>query len=115
MTGPAFDFDAFRAAYEARDAAAWLGFYADDAEWIEYGPNLSACRRRTVGRAEIDEFLRATAWPEVLGCDEPEVDADRMRFRARLRLADGHGLVEHVMLITEDGRIRRQVDVEVTD
>jgi hypothetical protein len=116
MTAPSFDFDRFRAAFESRNAAAWLGFYADDAEWIEYGPDLSACLRRMVGREAISEFLRATtAWPEVLAVEEPEVDADRVRFCARIRDADGHRLVEHVMLITQDGRIRRQVDVDVIE
>ena len=111
-----FDFDQFRAAYQARNPAAWLHFYADDAEWIEYGPDLTACRRRTAGRPAIGEFLRATTtWPEVLGLEEPEIDADRVRFRARVRDADGHRLVEHVMLLTQDGRIRRQVDVEVSE
>ena len=115
MTGPSFDFDGFRAAYEARDAAAWLGFYADDAEWIEYGPDQSSCRRRTVGRAELGDFLQAATWPEVIGCEEPEVDADRVRFCARIRDAEGHRMVEHVMLLTHDGRIRRQVDVDVSE
>lgn len=115
MTGPSFDFAKFRAAYEARDAAAWLDFYADDAEWIEYGPNLSACLRRMIGRAEISKFLQAASWPEVLGFEEPEVDADRVRFCARIRDADGHRMVEHVMLLTQDGQIRRQVDVDVSE
>ena len=116
MTGPSFDFDQFRIAYKARDAGSWLDFYTDDAEWIEYGPDLSACLRRMAGRAAIGEFLRATStWPEVLGIEEPEVDTDRIRFRVRIRDAEGHRLVDHVMLLTEDGRIRRQVDIGVSE
>ena len=116
MSEPSFDFDQFRAAYEARNPEAWLGFYAEDAEWIEYGPDLSACLRRSAGRAAISEFLHGTRiWPEVLGFEEPEIDADRVRVRVRIRDAEGHRLVEHVMLLTQDGRIRRQVDVGVAE
>jgi len=32
----AFDYDAYRAAFEAKDVARWLAFYAEDAEWVEY-------------------------------------------------------------------------------
>jgi hypothetical protein len=116
MTSASFDIDEFRAAYQARNPSAWLGFYAEDAEWIEYGPDLSACRRRTVGREAIRRFLQATTtWPEVLAIEEPEIDADRVRFCVRIRDAEGHRMVEHVMLLTQDGRIRRQVDVDVAE
>lgn len=116
MSEPSFDFDQFRAAYEARNAGAWLGFYAEDAEWIEYGPDLSACLGRRTGHAEISEFLHGTTtWPEVLGFEEPEIDADRVRVRVRICDAEGHRLIEHVMLLTQDGRIRRQVDVGVAE
>lgn len=116
MPVPSFDFPAFRAAYEARDAAAWLGFYAEDAEWIEYRPDCTECHRRTLGRTAIGEFLAAAAeWPEVLAVEEPEIEADRLRFRAWVGQPDGRRIVEHVMLLTGDGRIRRQVDVETWD
>jgi hypothetical protein len=69
-----------------------------------------------VGRAAIGEFMRATTtWPVVLAVEEPEIDADRVRFCARIRDADGHRMVEHVMLLTEGGRIRRQVDVDISE
>lgn len=110
-----FDFPAFRAAYEARDAAAWIGFYAEDAEWIEYVPDLTACNRRTIGRAAIAELLAAAAWPELLALEEPEIDMDRIRFRVRLGHATGRRIVDLVMLVTEAGRIVRQVDVEAWD
>lgn len=116
MTELSFDFDRFRVAHEGRDAAARLSFYAEDAEWIEYGPDPSACLRRTKGREAIREFLHTTtAWPEILAIDAPEVDADRVRFRAWVRDAEGHRLTEHVMLLTQEGRIRRQVDVGVAE
>lgn len=116
MPAPSFDFPAFRAAYEARDVAAWLDFFADEAEWIEYRPDRPACHRWTIGRTAIGEFLsEAAPWPSVLSVEEPEIDAGRVRFRAWLSHPDGRRIIEHVMLLTTDGRIRRQVDVEVWD
>jgi hypothetical protein len=111
-----FDFPAFRAAYAARDLAAWVGFYADDAEWIEYLPDLPSCHRRTVGRAAIAEFLSAAAtWPELIAVEEPEIDGDRVRFLVRVGHADGRRMIDLVMLAVEAGRIVRQVDVEAWD
>jgi hypothetical protein len=116
MNQQVFDFDGYRTAFETRNAGAWLRFYADDAEWVEYGPDLSTCRRRMVGRTAIADFLQATAtWPEVLAIEAPEIDADRVRFCARICDEDGHRMVEHVMLLTQDGRIRRQVEVDVAE
>ena len=31
-----FPFAGYRAAFEGKDVERWLGFYAEDAEWIEY-------------------------------------------------------------------------------
>jgi ketosteroid isomerase-like protein len=31
-----FDFAAFRTAFEAKDVATWLSFYAEDADWGEF-------------------------------------------------------------------------------
>jgi ketosteroid isomerase-like protein len=111
-----FDVDRFRAAYRARDLAAWLEFYAEDAAWISCGPNGSDDLRCALGHAAIAQLLRDTArWPEVLAVGEPEVEADRVRFRAWCRKDNGERSVTHVMLLTERGRIRRQVDVDVTN
>ena len=35
----AFDFPAFKRAFEAQDVEAWLAFFAPDAEWWEYRPD----------------------------------------------------------------------------
>jgi hypothetical protein len=46
-----FDFPASRRAVEQKDVSAWAGFFADNAEWIEYKPNLSThSRRRLIGK-----------------------------------------------------------------
>jgi ketosteroid isomerase-like protein len=34
----AFDFVAFKRAFVSKDVKTWLGFFAEDAEWIEYKP-----------------------------------------------------------------------------
>jgi hypothetical protein len=115
MPEQSFDVDRFRAAYRARDLAAWLEFYTEDAAWIFCGPDGSGDLRCTTGHAAIAQLLRGAAcWPEVVAIDEPEIDADRVRFRAWWRTDNGQQSVRHVMLLTLGGRIRRQVDVDVT-
>ena len=58
----AFDFAAYRAAFEAKDVPAWLAFYADDAQWAEYRhtdpPRAPSIMR---GKAEIGAFLERVA------------------------------------------------------
>ena len=39
-----FDLAAYKRAFEAKDVEAWIAFYADDAEWIEYTPEAAAAR-----------------------------------------------------------------------
>lgn len=116
MPEQAFDVDRFRAAYRARDVTVWLGFFAEDAAWVSCGPDESDDLHCVMGQAAIAQVLRETVrWPEVLDVDEPEVDANHVRFRAWCRKDNGQRSVRHVMLLTEGGRIRRQVDVDVTD
>jgi hypothetical protein len=55
---PGFDFAAFKDAFERKDAERWAGFYAEDAEWIEYKPSApSSDPVRMVGRERIAQLL----------------------------------------------------------
>ena len=116
MPETSFDFDGFRSAYEAGEAAAWLSFYAEDAEWIAYWDDPPTLSRRATGRVAIGEVLtEAGAWSHRLDLQEPETDVDRIRFRARVVLPEGRRLVEHVMLTIDGDRIRRHVEVAALD
>jgi ketosteroid isomerase-like protein len=115
---PPFDFDAYRAAFEARDVPAWLAFYADDAEWIEYrhtdpprAPNVMR------GRAEIEAFLeRVAAARLTIELSDEVVGAERIAFACTVTFDDsGDRIIEHVIADLHDGRIVRHVDVEAWD
>ncbi len=117
LTAPTFDFDAYRAAFEARDADAWIEFYADDAEWVEYRPP-SPPRAPNVmrGRDAILAFLRdvATSDIELIVHDEV-VGRRRAAFAVTVAFPDGRRHLEHAIVDLRDGRIARHVDVEAWD
>jgi ketosteroid isomerase-like protein len=112
-----FDFDAYRRAFTAKDVDAWIGFYAEDAEWVEYKP--AAPPRAPVvmsGREAIAEFLAGVAASDVvLEIEDEVVGRERAAFRVVCRLGDGRRDIEHVIVTIRDGRIVRQVEVEAWD
>jgi ketosteroid isomerase-like protein len=112
-----FDLAAYKAALEAKDVEAWLAFYADDAEWLEYQPTrpLSAPRRH-LGRKEIRAYLEFIAGePEPLVVSDELASGDRAAFAIWMTLADGRRFGEHCILTLRDGLIVRHVDVELWD
>ena len=114
---PAFDFFAFRVAMESQDVSAWTGFYAEDAEWLEYKHSYPLkSPRRMSGRAEIQAFLARVATSGVdLRVSDEVVGSDRAAFCLWCRLPDDRRIIEHIIIHFRDGRITRQVDVESWD
>lgn len=112
-----FDFAVFKRAYETKDVNAWIGFFADDAAWIEYRNQDPPSRpNRMAGRGEIEAFLRQVAeWPITLDIEDELVVDDRCAFRSWVGLADGKRVVEHVMLYFTGDKISRQIEVEAWD
>jgi ketosteroid isomerase-like protein len=112
-----FDLAAFKRAAEAKDVEAWLAFYADDAEWLEYQPDRSlADPRRYAGRAEIRAYLEHIAGePEPLVVTDELASGDRAAFSIWMTLKDGRRFGEHCILGLRDGLIVRHVDIEVWD
>ena len=114
---PAFDFAAYRAAFEAKDVPAWLAFYADDADWLECrysdpprAPNVMR------GKDEIGVFLARVAALELTISLSREVLAeDRIAFACLVTLGDGRQILEHVIADLRDGLIVRHVDAEAWD
>jgi ketosteroid isomerase-like protein len=112
-----FDFEAFRAALEARDVARWLPFYADDAEWLEYrhadpprAPNVMR------GRAAIARFLEDVAAAQIeLAVSNEVIAGERAAFTITVTRADGRRIIENVILDHRDGRVVRQLEVEAWD
>jgi ketosteroid isomerase-like protein len=112
-----FDFPAFSAAFAAKDVDAWLGFYAEDADWIEYRHDAPPSRPvRMAGRRAIERFLRGVARsPIELVVSDEVVGSEHAAFRVTATFPDGRRIIEHVIVDIADGRIRRQVDVEAWD
>ncbi len=112
-----FDFAAFKDAFERKDAATWAGFYAEDAEWVEYKP--SAPLRdplRMVGRKRIAEFLASLERSDIdISLADEVLGRERAAFSVDVTLPDGRRVFEHTILHIEDGRIARQADVEAWD
>jgi ketosteroid isomerase-like protein len=117
LTEPAFDFAAYKAAFEARDAERWIEFYADDAEWLEYRPGNTPRDPNVMrGRADILRFLRDVASKDLtLTLADEVVGRRRAAFAVWVGLPDGSRQLEHVIVELRDGRIARQVDVESWD
>jgi len=112
-----FDFARFKRAFEAQDVSAWLNFFDEGAEWIEYKhTHPPRAPRRLVGRKEIGDFLgRVTASNVKLTVEGEIVGPDRAAFRVWCELPDGRRIIEQVFIYFTAGRIARQIDVEAWD
>jgi ketosteroid isomerase-like protein len=112
-----FDFAAFRAAFEARDAARWLAFYAPDAEWLEYrASNPPRAPNVMRGRDEIGAFLRGVAAsPVEITIENEVIDGRRAAFTIIVEREDGRRIVENIIIDHRDGLVVRQIDVEAWD
>jgi ketosteroid isomerase-like protein len=112
-----FDFPSFKRAFEAKDAANWASFYADDAEWTEYR-NHSPPRAPNVMRSKdvISTFIRRVcSQPLSLRIEDEIIGDGRAAFRVIVELSGGRRIIEQIMVYFADGKITRQVDVEAWD
>jgi len=113
--GTPFDFAGYRTAVEARDVTAWIEFFTEDAEWLEYrshdpprSPNVMS------GRAAIRDFLEGVARePLELRVSHEVLAERRVAHRLSVSLADGRRMIEAVNLeLDEAGKIVEQTEVE---
>lgn len=110
-----FDFDAFRAAVEARDAERWLAFFDDDAEWLEFRHKAST-PRMTRGRDEIARYLDYVRRTDVeLMISNAVLDDERAAYTLTATRPDGRMIVENTIIDHRDGLIVRQHEVEAWD
>lgn len=120
MTGScgSFDFETFRTAVTKQDVETWAGFYAPDAQWIEYRHrNPPSAPNRMSGRSEIAAFLQRVKASKVhLEVADEVLGPTRAAFCLTCTLPDGvRRIIEHVIIHHANGRIERQVDVEAWD
>jgi predicted RNA-binding protein YlqC (UPF0109 family) len=112
------DFAAFKTAVETRDVDAWVGFFAQNAEWVEYRPGNPPSRpKRLVGAEAIRAYLEELApTPAELSISHELLGERRVAYRLTVTFPDGGRIVEHVISeIDADGRVASQVDVEMRD
>jgi len=112
-----FDFASYADAMQRLDAPAWLGFYADDAEWLEYKHTYPPRSPRVMsGKEEIEPFLQRVAGGGVrIHVQDEVVGPERVAFCLWVTLGDGRRIIEHIIVHHRDGKITRQVDVESWD
>jgi ketosteroid isomerase-like protein len=117
MTDADFDFAAFKRAIENQDVDAWLNFYADEAEWVEYRHNAPPrAPNRMVGKAQIGDFLRRVKGSNVTLAISDEVIGDtRAAFCLTVVMASGKRIIENIIVHFDSGKITRQTDVEAWD
>jgi hypothetical protein len=110
-----FDFAAFKAAVEARDADRWLAFFADEAEWIEYRHKASSPRVHS-GREAIARYLGYVRRTDaVLAISNEVVGEERAAFTLTATRSGGLLIVENTILDLRDGLIVRVHEVEAWD
>jgi ketosteroid isomerase-like protein len=112
-----FDFPAFKCAFEAQDVEAWLAFFAPDAEWWEYRPDAPPRSPiKMVGREAIRAKMTYVAGADMeMEISDEVISEERIAFAFWVTRADGRQLIEHTILHLAEGKIARQVDVEMWD
>ncbi len=103
---PEFDFPAFKDVFERKDAGRWAGFYAEDAEWIEYKPSAPpSAPVRMVGRKRIAEFLASLEESDIeIVLSDEVLGQERAAFSVDVTLGDGRHVFEHTIVHFEDGK-----------
>jgi SnoaL-like domain len=114
---PDFDFAAYAAAIERKDAAAWSEFFDADVRWIEYRErNPPRAPNVMEGIAQVRSFLEGvSAAPLELRVSHEVVGTDRAAYRLTVELDDGREIIEHIIIELVGSRIVCEVDVEAWD
>ncbi|PKL79375.1 MAG: hypothetical protein CVV27_01965 [Candidatus Melainabacteria bacterium HGW-Melainabacteria-1] len=112
-----FDFAGFKQAFVTQDIKAWIGYYAEDAQWIEHNHKQPLDRPHHVcGREAIRSHLQMIKDSNLsLAIEDEIVGPERAAFRVWVTLSSGKRIIEHTMLYYAGGLIRKMVDVEAWD
>lgn len=117
QSAASFDFAGFRRAFVDQDIETWLGYYAEDAEWIEYNhDNPSHSPQVTSGKAAILAHLQMIKDSKLnLAIEDEIIGPDKAAFRVWVVLSSGKRIVEHTIIHYSDGLISKMIDVEAWD
>ncbi len=108
-----FNFEGFKRAFVELDLEAWLAYYAEDAEWIEYNHLRSLDDpQRTVGKAAISKHLQMIKDSQLtLSIQDELVGPERAAFCVWVVLSSGKRIIEHTFIRYKQGLITRMVDM----
>jgi ketosteroid isomerase-like protein len=117
VTTPAFDFDEFKRAIEERDSASQLALYTPDAEVTLIDRIHTPTAPRVLrGHEEIRTWLQDICERDMTHRIDMQVVADGgAAFTEACRYADGTTVLCAMVLGLRDGKIARQVGVQVWD
>jgi SnoaL-like domain len=111
-----FDIDALKRAFEANDVETVLSFYADRLEHVEIDAGAPPNSPRTTDKDHLRGALEgAAAGGITLRMDKPFVGQDRAACTITCEMPDGKRLVSNTIFDLAEGKIVRQLDVQVMD
>jgi hypothetical protein len=120
QTATKFDIEALARAFESGDAGDVLAFYTHDHEHIEVDSDAPPNSPRTKRGEEAEQYIR-----DVFGMmasngikvrlENPVVGEKRAACTLSCNFPDGRRLLSNTIFDLKDGRIARQLDVQVAD
>ena len=115
-TRASFDIAALKRAFEANDVDTVLTFYADRLEHIEIDAGAPPSAPRRTDSAHLRTALEGARQGGVkLHLDNPLVGPDRAACTITCEMPDGKRLVSNTIYDLVDGKVVRQLDVQVMD
>jgi hypothetical protein len=116
MATTTFDIDALKKAFEAHDVDRVLEFYSSDLEHLEIDDGAPPKSPRKTDIEYIRGAIQGAGQAGVrLHLDNPVVGTDRAACTITCEFPDGRRLVSNTIYDLKDGKIVRQLDVQVTD
>jgi SnoaL-like domain len=117
MAESPFDNDALKRVFEGRDAGKVLEFYSDDLEHIEIDSDAPPKSPRVHrGTQYIRDAIQSMAENDIkLYMENAAVGRDRAACTITVEFPDGRRLISNTVYDLRDGKIVRQLDVQVSD
>ena len=116
MGTPTFNFDGFKRAFESGEPEKILEFYSPELEHIEIDQDAPPTSQRTSGFDEIRQAFEGIAQARMpLRIDNEVTGEDRAACTITVEFPDHRRLLSNTIFHLRDGKIVRQLDIQVTD
>jgi hypothetical protein len=116
MDAIAFDIDGFKRAFEAGEPEKILQFYSPDLEHVEIDQDAPPASQRTTGFDEISQAFEGIAQAGMpLRMDNVVDGGDRAACTITVEFPDRRRLLSNTIFDLKDGKIVRQLDIQVSD